>query len=132
MCNYCKADYPTIEVTLTDAKHSSILCPNCMCSLLLDGHLEFIPDYNLICEVTGEKGAVKYESMHENYILRPDIMLRLINHSLRPAEYKNLVKNREEIPFELHDDFYGDNGYAYQPYISNAALKIKYRKAWEE
>jgi len=128
MCDFCFKDMGVIEQKISDGRNRTLsLCPNHVVTALFSGMLDFEPDPKLTCEITGQKGAVKYEDADATYILAPDIMLRLINLSLHKREYRKLIKNRNgKIPFLLHDDFYGDDGTAYQPRMSNASLKKMY------
>lgn len=115
MCDICKKNYGIIEIKLTDKNGTKKYCPNCLCKLAQEElSLENNDDY--ICEITKTKGAVLYETTQERYILRNDIMLRLICRKLTPTEYYSLVETHGDDAYMLHEDFYDpSSGFAFQP-----------------
>lgn len=116
-CQSCGFRYENILATLIDAAEERVLCPNCYTAAVANGRLEFEADQNLIDDITGEPGAVKFRSTFENYTLAPQTMLRLLARNLRPDEWKALVTKYSEHNFLLHDDFYTPDGVAWQPVV---------------
>lgn len=114
-CGYNKA--PNILVTLVDAAETRILCPNCIAVAVASGTLKFEADYNLVDDITGLPGAVKFLNDFENYTLSPRAMLRLLAHDLRAHEWQKLVEKYGE-QFMLHDDFYTEEGNPWQPTVN--------------
>ena len=119
MCQICKKNTDPVNINLTDGIDTLTMCPNCIALAIVNKRLNFVPNYNYTCEITGESGAVRFIADKEKYVLKPDIMLRLLAHSLRPNEYRKLVENRHgEHPFAIHDDFYDvKTGIAGQPLL---------------
>ena len=83
---------------------------------------------NFIDEITGKRGAIKFVSLNYNhktevYCLNKDTLIRFVNVNLKPIEYGILMinhcgwnqNNEIRVPYELHDDFYLENGEALQP-----------------
>lgn len=115
-CMHCGYSKENILVTLIDAAEARTMCPNCFTVAVATGDLDFEADYNLLDDITGLPGAVKFVNHFENYTLAPRTMLRLLAHDLRPDEWKALVAKHGE-QFMLHDDFYSEDGEAYQPVV---------------
>lgn len=114
-CGYNKV--PNIIVDLIDAAETRMMCPNCFTQAVAAGTLTFEADCNLVDDITGLPGAVRFVNDFENYTLSPRAMLRLLAHDLRPQEWKALVAKYGE-QFMLHDDFYTNEGESLQPVIS--------------
>lgn len=77
--------------------------------------LENNPDF--VDDITGENGAVKYETEGESYTLEKETMERLILCNLTPEEYFTLAEKYSPHNFSLHDDFYDPiDGSAIQPH----------------
>lgn len=83
------------------------------------------PHEPFTCEVTGETGEhvsrfierrERLGDKDEVWHLRHDILLRLIRKSLTPEEWRALVKTHGQDSFQLHEDFYDDEGNALQPH----------------
>lgn len=117
LCGYDKVQNILIE--LVDAAETRIMCPNCVAQAVSADAICFEADYNLVDDITGLPGAVRFRFLNDNehYTLAPRAMLRLLAHSLRPEEWRALAEKYDEHNFMLHDDFYGDDGEAYQPTI---------------
>ena len=128
MCDICKKRIDSLDETLTCAGGKKYTyCPNHMLEMLYNGKLELEPDESLTCEVTGKPGAIRLQESdeEEEYVLNPAVMLRLINRSLKPSEYKKLYElkaTEEKQPYLIHDDFYTEEGKPVQPVLSNAKL----------
>lgn len=114
-CMNCGFHVEPILATITDARCSRVMCPNCYVAAVASGQLSFEPDYNLVCDVTGLPGAVKFEDAYESFTLAPRTMLRLLAYDLRPHEWKTLVTKYGSNAYMLHDDFYTPEGEAWQP-----------------
>lgn len=114
-CEKCGYGHTVINITLKDAVGENTLCPNCLAVAFLNNKLHFVNNLDLICDITGKRGAVEFISEHEYYCLNSKAMLRLISHNLKPREYKILAKKYGEYQYMLHDDFYSENGFALQP-----------------
>lgn len=117
-CIKCGDNRKVIISTLTDKNGSVEYCPNCLTMAFINNELHFENHPQFIDDVTGEIGAVKFESEGEIYILENKRMLRLIAHNLEPEEYFALAKKYGANKFEIHDDFYDElDGTAIQPVI---------------
>lgn len=114
-CMKCGFSAEQILATLIDAAETRIMCPNCYTAAVASGQLSFEPDYNLLCDITGMPGAVRFTNKYENYTLAPRAMLRLLAHDLRPHEWKALAAKYGSNAYMLHDDFYTSDGEAWQP-----------------
>ena len=116
-CMNCGFHVEPILATITDAKCSRTLCPNCYVAAVVAGQLSFEPDYDLVCDITGRPGAVRFSDAYESFTLAPRAMLRLLAHDLRPHEWKALVAKYGSNAYMLHDDFYTADGEAWQPAV---------------
>lgn len=115
-CDVCNYESERIVAKITDGEGSYNFCPNCLVLRYAQEQLDFENHPDFIDDVTGEKGAVKFESYDEVYILEKDRMLRLIARNLEPEEYFALVKKYGANKYLLHDDFYDPfDGAAIQP-----------------
>lgn len=114
MCDFCKkdsgVDYKIVGNTTITA------CPNCIAINLRKGTMPF-PDGKESSEISGHLGAfiIKPGSNSKDFVVDRFEAVRLLGHQLLPDEYKKLLKNHSASEFELHDDFYSDDGFAYQP-----------------
>lgn len=116
ICSVCKEDHSNIAINITDKNGSTVYCPNCLISGVLDHDIKFDNNSDFIDDVTGEQGAVKFESKDEIYILEKRRMYRLITHNLDPDEYFALAKKYGSDKFEIHSDYYDEfDGVAIQP-----------------
>lgn len=115
-CNFCKRELGAYEEKLEDKNGIQTYCPNCMTMLVAKQELKLENDPNLTDDVTGEKGAIKFTSGDETYILEKVRMLRLLSFDLNADEYFALAKKYGAHQFHLHDDFYDSvSGEAEQP-----------------
>lgn len=116
-CSKCKnALYEDILITITDKNTETVYCPNCLLLEQLNGTLILENNPEFIDDITGEKGAIKYESKHESYTLEKETLARLILVHLTPEEYFALSAKYSPHNFSLHDDFYDPiDGSAIQP-----------------
>lgn len=115
ICSICNEGRPC-ATTISDKNGTTFYCPNCLLEAVLNRKIKFENDLNLIDDITGEKGAVKFESGDELYILEKESMYRLITHNLDPDEYFALAKKYGADKFEIHSDFYDEfDGVAIQP-----------------
>lgn len=122
MCDKCKNDTLCVEYSIL-TKHGMItLCPNCVAMSILNKTLTIDPGL-YISEISGKPGAVRIDCQGTQYDLLPDEALRLLGHALMPNEYKALLKTHSEYEFEIHEDFYSDDGFAYQPYLEEEYVK---------
>lgn len=115
MCCGCKME--VILITLLDGAAQRVMCPNCIAASVSNNTLQFVPDYNLVDDITGVPGAVQFTSGHEQYTLAPRAMLRLLAHDLKPHEWKALCDKYDCHNYMLHDDFYTVDGEAWQPTV---------------
>lgn len=115
-CMHCGYSKENVLATLIDNAEVRTLCPNCFTVAVHAGELEFEADYDLVDDITGLPGAVKFVSGSETYTLAPRAMLRLLAHDLRPNEWKALVE-KYGMQYMLHDDFYDEDGAAWQPVV---------------
>lgn len=117
-CMHCGCKLERILVSLIDAAEERIICPNCIAAAVIAGNLTFEPNYDLVDDITGLPGAVKFQFLgdSEHYTLAPRAMLRLLAHDLRPDEWMALIDKYGD-QYMLHDDFYTEDGEAWQPYI---------------
>lgn len=116
-CMHCGYNTESVLATLVDAAEVRVLCPNCFTMAIAAGDLTFEPDYNLVDDITGLPGAVKFLNEFESYTLAPRTMMRLLAHDLRPREWKALAEKYSAQWFMLHDDFYDEDGVAWQPVV---------------
>ena len=116
-CMNCGFSAEQILATLVDAAESRIMCPNCYTAAVASCKLSFEPDYDLVCDITGLPGAVKFINEYESYTLAPRTMLRLLAHDLRPHEWKALAAKCGSNAYMLHADFYTADGVAWQPAV---------------
>lgn len=114
---YCGCDSESILVSLTDAGKERIMCPNCIAKALKKNKISFKGNMNLVDDVTGIHGAVKFQCLgtSEQYTLTPRRMLRLLAHDLCPNEWKVLSEKYGTHNFMLHSDFYTEDGWSIQP-----------------
>lgn len=115
-CDVCKKSIPTINIKLTDGNKSQTFCPNCLTIECLNGRLKLINNILLDDDITGDHGAVKFESQDETYTLEAERMKRLILCHLHPNEHKALVKKYGSNKYMLHSDFYDSKHKAIQPF----------------
>lgn len=117
-CIHCGCNLERILISLTDAAKERIICPNCVAEEVISGNLTFEPNYDLVDDITGLPGAVKFQFLgdSEHYTLAPRAMLRLLAHDLRPDEWTVLIDKYGD-QYMLHDDFYTEDGEAWQSYI---------------
>ena len=92
------------------------LCPNCMLMMCLNGEFNYENDTTLQDDITGEYGAMRFESYGESYNLEKETMFRLIVNHLEPEEHQALVAKYGYDKFSLHSDFYDEDGTALQPH----------------
>ena len=128
MCDFCKRPY---DGWIIELKEKNInICANCLAywgatlvGCTNDQKYDFPKELvgNGICEISGESGAIKmrYSNEHfgnETYTLNKDTFVRFICHDLKANEYLKLLEvGHSRYEYMIHDDFYSDNGYAYQP-----------------
>lgn len=139
-CMYCGFSYEPIIISLRDANGVRHMCPNCIAAKVSEGIIKFTPIEELVDDITGIPGAVEFTSGSEHYILAPKAMLRLLAHNLQPNEWLALSKKYDPCNYMLHDDFYDEDGNAWQPtctdyvYIWKDIVKINgvcYAEAFE-
>ena len=117
-CCRCEQNSEYVIAKITDKNGFAEYCQNCLCELFFENKLLFENNPDFIDDITGEKGAVKYEAYDETYVLEKSTMIRLIARNLEPEEYFALVKKYGANKFLLHDDFYDPfDGIAVQPSI---------------
>jgi hypothetical protein len=114
-CEKCGYDKSIINITIRDFVGEITLCPNCLAVAFLNDKLHFVDNANLICDITGERGAVEFITCDEYYCLNSKAMMRLISHNLKPLEYFALAQKYGNHKFMIHDDFYDEDGFAIQP-----------------
>lgn len=114
-CEQCGYDKSIVNITIRDFAGEITLCPNCLATAFLNNKLHFMDNASLICDVTGERGAVEFMAYDEYYCLSSNVMMRLISHNLKPHEYFALAKKYGANKFMIHDDFYLEDGTAWQP-----------------
>lgn len=116
ICSICKEYHPHSLVAITDKDATIIYCLNCLMSTTINNQLKLENNPDFIDDVTGEKGAVRFENANETYVLEKTRMYRLITHNLDPDEYFALAKKYGTDKFEIHSDFYDEfDGIAIQP-----------------
>lgn len=115
VCEKCQKDYGKIIIRLRDKNGEQTFCPNCLAFTVSNGDLKIENDKTLRDDVTGKFGAVEYCSLNERYTLEKETMIRLICKNLTPEEWFALKEKYGADKFELHDDFYDEDGYAIQP-----------------
>ena len=127
MCVICKGIHNVWKIELKDK--TITVCPNCLAywgatlvGATNDKDYEFPTELigNATCEITNKPNAIKIytdeQFGNETYRLKKDIFIRFICHDLKPNEYLALLENgHSRYEFMIHDDFYSDYGYAYQP-----------------
>jgi hypothetical protein len=105
-------------VVIADKHDLSIFCVNCTLEGTLNNDIVMENNPDFIDDITGKKGAIRYESGNESYTLEREVMKRLICCALEPEEYFALAKLHGSDKFLLHSDFYDDiDGEALQPLI---------------
>ncbi len=114
-CEKCSFTHEHIIVEITDAVKTIHLCPNCVAVSFLGNELSFINHPDFVDDVTGKHGAVRYVCGDEEYFLERRAMMRLISHNLRKNEYLVLAKKYGSHKYMLHEDFYLEDGTAWQP-----------------
>ena len=124
MCDICKNSYTVpIDITIESRDSKMTLCPNCVAYSISDKTLK-IPEGSYVSEISGEMGAVKITDLNVIYLVTPDEALRLLGHALLPDEFTALINGKHSMDeFELHDDFYTDDGLAYQPVIEDRYIE---------
>lgn len=115
-CMHCGYSKENVLAILIDNAKERPLCPNCFTVAVYTGELDFEANYDLVDDVTGLPGAVKFVRGSETFTLAPRAMLRLLAHDLRPNEWKALVE-KYGMQYMLHDDFYDEDGTAWQPVV---------------
>ena len=118
MCDLCKNDMPFLnyEITVHNGKEPIHICPNCAAGVSTS--IWRLGDLNgdFTSEISGKSGAVKVKDTNaSDYFVTADELQRLFGHYLLPNEYKALLKNHDAGEYLIHDDFYNDDGIAYQP-----------------
>ena len=117
-CSECGFDEKIVVISITDKNGSLEFCPNCLIKQFIENELSFENHPDFVDDVTGEKGAVKFESYDEVYVLEKERMLRLISHNLEPEEYFALAEKYGANKYMIHEDFYDEiDGEALQPVI---------------
>ena len=115
-CGNCEKDYDVnIIIKLKDKMGEQSFCPTCLALMVYNNDLYLENDISLKDDVTGKWGAVEYLSGDEHYVLEKGTMIRLICHNLKKDEYLILTKKYGSDKFQLHDDFYLEDGSAIQP-----------------
>ena len=114
-CKNCKCEAQILLIKLTDTNSTETYCPNCLALAFCENKLNFQNNPNFIDDITGKPGAVKFESNDESYSLEKETMLRLISYNLKPNEYFALADKYGNDKYMLHDDFYTEDGIAWQP-----------------
>lgn len=115
-CDCCGKVMPEhILYNLTANGKTDRFCPNCSSIMIQNGQMEKIlkNDELFADEATGKKGAIRFTSGNESYYLKRSRMIRLLNFSLKPREWKSL--KQDEFQYMLHDDFYTKDGICIQP-----------------
>lgn len=117
-CMHCGCAFERVLVSIVDGAEERILCPNCIARAVANCNIKFVPNYDLVDDVTGLPGAVTFKFIHdtEHYTLAPRTMLRLLAHDLRAHEWNALV-DKYGVQYMLHDDFYTEEGNSIQPTI---------------
>lgn len=96
-CSICGSkDERTISKT-TDKYGSKYYCIECRVTHSCLGKFNFKNNSKFIDDITGEKGAVKFEWLNETYVLEKERMVRLLSHELKSEEYFSLAKNMVQI-----------------------------------
>lgn len=116
-CKHCGYSVPQVVITLTDGTRSQMLCPNRIAFGIISNKISFINNPNFVDDITGKPGAVKFEAYGESYTLERRTMMRLLAHSLQPAEYQALAKKYGADKYMIHDDFYLPDGTSVQPIL---------------
>ena len=114
-CENCKKDYGEIIIKLKDNMGEQSFCPNCLALMVCNQDLYLENDMSLKDDVTGKWGAIEFLSGDEHYVLEKERMIRLICKNLRKEEYLVLSQKYGADKYELHDDFYLEDGTAIQP-----------------
>ena len=128
MCDFCNTPHYGWKVELKDktisicANHLAYWGARLVNATFDNKDLDF-PKLigNKTCEINGTTDAIRISSEYPNaqdetYTLNPSTFTRFICHDLKPNEYLALIRNgHSKYDYMLHDDFYSDNGWAYQP-----------------
>ena len=116
MCDMCHLNIKEVSLTITSGDgFVAEYCRNCSAELILQGG-PIAPEGIFTSEISGAKKAVRIADDTNEYYLTPDEAFRFVNYGLLPNEFKALIKaGHSADEFDLHDDFYSDNGLAFQP-----------------
>ncbi len=118
-CQFCGySSHPEILHVIIGKNKILHMCPTC--TVLHFDEIESLEeDERFIDDITGYPGAILLTDpqSEESYCLNKDAALRMINRSLTQKEWKILNEKYKSrgFNFEIHDDFYDDNGGAIQP-----------------
>ena len=115
MCIRCHKNLGSLENKIIDYNGERSYCPNCLAIAYFNEELNLVNSDDFVCDIKQKKGAIKFVSERENYILNKKTMLRLISHNLKPDEYLKLVEKYGSHGYMIHDDFYTEDGIAIQP-----------------
>lgn len=66
------------------------------------------------CQCCGSDSIVTVRQREHSYDLCPDHALAYISYNLKPKDFLKLYQE-DSFDFFLHDDFYAEDGMAYQP-----------------
>lgn len=131
VCGYenCGVDLKEILITLDDGEKLLVLCLNHAAIYSIEDkitdNINCLPtemNQSLsTCDACKEKsnvlyGTINYHGERLNIELCHEDVTRLIQLNLTPSGYINL-REKHGIFHEIHDDFYDDEGYAFQPMV---------------
>ncbi len=69
------------------------------------------------CQEAGIQSSLNTFEASKNYELCANCLPQLINCSLEPKQFKNLIRaGHNDTEFYLHGDFYSEDGVALQPH----------------
>lgn len=118
-CEKCKLVPVEMCYTIKGQHSEVVMCPNCMSESIYNRGVKWpIADSDKRSEISDKPDALSIivpGYIKHIYVVTTDEAVRLLEHALMPDEYKALLKNHSETEYELHDDFYTEDGFALQP-----------------
>lgn len=113
MCDFCKSPLDAYRISGRNKKFH--LCPNCTVEKIYTNDFPKFDDALLTVTIDSFSGPLCI-------VMSPDEAIRFLGHQLMPDEWQRYVKLFGPL-YELHDDFYTDDGVAWQPVNSQKYLQ---------
>ena len=133
MCDFCKINSGIDYDINLPGMHIMTICPNCISEKIYNKSLIFpieTPHCSYASHLSGKTFGFNISLGQKTTIcLTKEEIELFIGHMLMPNQFRVLTNKLGKNIYELHDDFYDEDGFAMQPldeerYASNLRLYL--------